>query len=99
MGDELLLDFHQPVQVAEGDLRFDHPELGQVAAGLGFFCAEGWAKAVDLAEGHDVRFVIQLARLAQVGFAFVEVFGFEQGGGAFNRRWCQDRGVHVNETV
>jgi len=39
----------QSVEVHEGDLRLDHPELGQMAAGFGFFRAKGGAEAVDLA--------------------------------------------------
>ena len=34
MGDQTFLHFHQSVQIAEGDLRFEHPELGEVAACL-----------------------------------------------------------------
>ncbi len=40
-----------------------------------------------------------MARLAQVGFALVEVFGLEQGGGAFDGRRGQDGRVHVDEAV
>ena len=49
--DEVLGEVHEAVEAAEGDFGLDHPELGQVAAGLRFFRAEGGAEAVDLAEG------------------------------------------------
>ncbi len=48
MGDEAFGEVHEAVELEEGDLGFDHPELGEVAAGLGFFGAEGGAEAVDL---------------------------------------------------
>ncbi len=87
VGHHLLFDFHQAVEVAEGDFGFEHPELGQVAAGLGFFGAEGGSVAVDFPEGEDVGFVVELTCLREIGFAFVEVFGLEEGSGAFGGGW------------
>ena len=43
-------ELHQAFEVGIGDLGLDHPELGEVAAGLRLFGAEGGAEAVDLAE-------------------------------------------------
>ncbi len=49
VGDVGFGEVEKAVEFEEGDFGFDHPELGEVAAGLGFFGAEGWAEAVDLA--------------------------------------------------
>ena len=54
-----------------------------MTAGLGLLGAEGRPEAVDLAEGHGIRLVVELARLRQVRFLIVEVIDFEQRGGAF----------------
>ena len=75
--DEVFFDLHQPVEIAEGNLRFEHPELGQVTARLGFFRAEGGPEAIDFAEREDVGLVVKLTGLREVGFAFIEVFGLE----------------------
>ena len=62
----------------EGDLGLDHPELGQVAAGLALFRAEGRAEAVDLAVSHGGRLEIELARLGKVD-RLAEVIDLEEG--------------------
>ena len=46
------------VEMREGDLRLDHPELCQVAARLGFLGAERRPKAVALADGGRGRLVV-----------------------------------------
>lgn len=35
------------VQISKGDFRLQHPELCQVAGGVGVFRTEGWAEGVD----------------------------------------------------
>ena len=49
VGEEGFGEGHEAVEVHVGDLGLDHPELGEVAAGLGFFGAEGGAEGVDAA--------------------------------------------------
>ena len=66
--EEILLDVHQLVNVAEGDFRLDHPELGGVGLGVAVLCAEGGAEGVHLREGHGEGFRLQLT-------------GHRQGGG------------------
>ena len=82
-----------------GHLRLHHPELGQVAARLGFLGAEGGAEAVDLAERHGGGFVIELAGLREVGLVVVEVIHLEQRGGAFAGRRREDGRIHQGEAV
>ena len=69
-----------------------------MAAGLGLFGAEGGTEAVDAAKGVDIRLVVQLARLGQVG-RLAEVIGLEKGGRALAGGWGQDRRVHIDEAV
>ena len=61
--DELLGELDSALELQEGDLRLDHPELGQVAARLRLLGAEGRAEAVDLAERRPRRLDVELARL------------------------------------
>ena len=49
------------VEFEVGYLGLDHPELGEVTAGFGFFGAEGGAEAVDLAECKGSGFDVELA--------------------------------------
>jgi len=49
------------VEIGEGNLRLDHPELGQMPRGVGVFSAEGGAKGVDLAQRQAVSLDIELA--------------------------------------
>jgi hypothetical protein len=65
---------------SERHFRFQHPELGEVPACLGFLRPESRAEAIDLAEGHAGRLQVELARLGQVGL-LPEIVGFEKGGG------------------
>ena len=48
--EERLGEVHVVVEFEEGHLRFDHPELGEVARGVGVLGPEGRAEGVDLAE-------------------------------------------------
>ena len=60
-------------QIGEGHFRLHHPELGQVAAGVGVFGAEGRAEGVDLGQGAGVGFDVQLAGHGQEGLLAEEV--------------------------
>ena len=62
--EEVLGEVHVVVEVDEGDLGLDHPELGQVAARLRLLGAEGRPEAVDLAERHRAGLHVELARSA-----------------------------------
>ena len=64
---------HIAVQVAEGHLRLDHPELRSVAGGKALLGAEGGAKGVHLAKGHRHGLGFQLAGNGQVDRLFKEV--------------------------
>merc|ERR1740130_1637314 len=60
-------------QVAERNLRLDHPELGQVARRVGVLRAEGGAEGVDGAEGAREVLAVQLARDGKVAWLAEEV--------------------------
>ena len=98
MGEEVFGEFQQAVEVHEGDFRLDHPELGEVAAGLGFFRAEGGAEAVDLAQGQRGGLDVELAGLGEEG-GVAEVVDREEGGGAFAGRGSEDGRVGADEAV
>ena len=61
------------VQVGEGDLRLHHPELRQVAAGVGVLGAESGPEGIDLAHGQAVGLHLQLARDREEGLAAEKV--------------------------
>src|SRR5207253_1348158 len=63
--DELLSQRLQSVEVEEGHLGLDHPELHQMAARLRLLRAERGAEAVDLPERRGRRLEIQLAGLRE----------------------------------
>src|SRR5262249_16060343 len=60
-------------EVGECDFRLDHPELGEVAAGVRVLCPERWPERVDLGEREAVRLHVELARHGQEGLAAEEV--------------------------
>ena len=64
---------HLAVQIAEGHLRLDHPELGQVPTGVRVLRAEGGAEGVDVDEGQGGDLRLELARHGEVGLATEEV--------------------------
>ena len=70
---EILLQIHQLVQVAEGDFRLDHPELGRMGLGVAVFSAEGGPEGIDLREGHGEGFTLQLAGNGQGSLLAEEV--------------------------
>jgi hypothetical protein len=61
------------VEVGEGDLRLDHPELGQVPRGVAVLGAEGRPERVHLAERQAVRLDVELPRDGEVGLLAEEV--------------------------
>ena len=99
VGDEGFGEVEEAVEFEEGYLGFDHPELGEVAAGFGFFGAEGGAEAVDLAEGEGGGFDVELAGLGEVGLVVVEVVHLEELGGAFAGVGGEDGWVGADEAV
>ena len=99
MGEEVFGESHEAVEVEVGLLGLDHPELGEVAAGFGFFGAEGGAEAVDLAERERGGLDVELAGLREVGHLFIEVLHLEEVGGAFAGVGCEDGRVGADESI
>ena len=64
---------HVALEVAEGHLRLDHPELGGVALGVGILRPEGGAEGIHVAEGHGEVLSVELAGDGQVGGLAKEV--------------------------
>ena len=62
-------------EVGEGDLRLDHPELGEVAAGVGVLGAERRPEGVDLGEREAVGLDVELPRHRQERLAAEEILG------------------------
>ncbi len=99
VGDVGFGEVEEAVEFEEGYFGFDHPELGEVAAGLGFFGAEGGAEAVDLAEGEGGGFDVELAGLGEVGLVVVEVVHLEELAGSFAGVGGEDGWVGADEAV
>ena len=66
-------EIHVALQVHEGGLGFDHPELREVARGIAVLRAEGGAEGVDLAQGQCREFRLQLSAYGEARFATEEV--------------------------
>ena len=96
--DQVFLKLHVHLVVVKGHFRLEHPELGEVAAGLRLFGAESGAEAVNFAEGHGRGFGIELPGLGQIGF-LVEVIELEQSVGAFADGAGEDGAVHEHEAA
>ena len=94
--DECFLEVHVVVRVRERHLGLDHPELGQVTAGLRLLGPEGRPEAIDLAERRTGAFDIQLPGLRQER-ALAEVVGLEERSRGFADRAGQNRRVDTHE--
>ena len=70
-----------------------------MAARFGFFSPECRAKTIGPPKRVDIGLVIKLSTLRQIGQAFIEIRGFEQGGGALAGRGRQNGRIHVNEAI
>ena len=62
-------------QLVEGHFGLDHPELGQVAGGVGVLGPERGAEGVDPAQRHGRQFAFELARYGEVGLLAEKVLG------------------------
>ena len=91
-------EFHQVVERAIGDFRFDHPEFGEMAASLRFFRAESWTERIDLAERHRRCFDVELAGLREVSLLFEVVHG-EERGSSFAGSGREDGRIGKSESV
>ncbi len=87
------------VELREGDLRLDHPELGEMAARLRLLGPERRAEAVDAAEGHGVGLVVELAALREVRRGVVEVLDREERRRALAGRRREYRRVGQDEAT
>ena len=91
--DEFLRHIHHVGQRCEGDLRFDHPKLGEMTSRFAFFRAKSRTKAVDLSMGHARRFEIELTRLSEIN-RVAEVVDLKQGLSALAGRRSENRRVN-----
>ena len=69
------------MQIAERHLRFHHPELREVAAGIRILGAESRAKGVDLAQRQTVPLDVELPRHGQERLAAEEILREKLGRG------------------
>ena len=82
----VLCDVHAVLEVAEGHLGLDHPELGGVPARVGVLGAERGAKGVDVTKGHGKALGLELAGHGEVGGAAKEVLAPVDGAVLGERR-------------
>jgi len=95
--DHVLGELADVVEVGEGHLGLEHPELGQVTARLRLLGTEGRTEAVDLAEREGRGLGVELARLGQEGLLVAEVVELEEGAGALARARGEHRRVDADE--
>ena len=70
---EILSQIHILVDIDECHFRLNHPELCQVARGVGVFSAEGRAECVDGSEGGGSEFPFKLPRHCQCRWLAEEI--------------------------
>ena len=66
---------HVILEISEGNLRLDHPELRRMAGGVGIFRPEGGSEGVNVAECLGIGFAVELSAHRQIGGLSEEVFG------------------------
>ena len=71
--DHGLRHIHVALQVTEGHLRLDHPELSSVALGVGVLRPESGAEGIHIAESHGKVLGVELAGHREVGVLAEEV--------------------------
>ncbi len=96
--EEVLREVHVALEVHERDLRFDHPELGEVPPGLALLGAEGGPEAIHLAERSTGGLHVELPTLREERRRPV-VVGLEEVRGPFTSVRCEDRCVHQRESA
>jgi len=72
--EELLRQIHIVIEIVKRHLRFDHPELGKVAAGIRVFSAERRAEGVDQRQRHRVNLGFQLTAHGEAGLLAEKIF-------------------------
>ena len=64
--EKLFGQLHVVLQLIEGHLRFDHPELGEMARRVGIFGTERGAEGIDPSQRQGAQLAFELARYGQV---------------------------------
>ena len=95
---------HEVVEVCEGNLGLDHPELGSVSSGVGVLGSEGWSECVDVGVAGREGLDIELTRDGEEGIASEEGLPLQVGdteelSGTFAVACSDDWGVNPEETV
>ena len=85
------------VQVREGRLRLDHPELGQMPAGVRILGTERRSERVDLREGQAVGLDIQLPGDGEKRLAPEEILGEIRVARRVTREACQVQSADTEE--
>jgi hypothetical protein len=93
--EHLLRDVHLALEVAEGHLGLDHPELGRVTTRVGVLGAEGGAKGVDVTKAHGKVLGLELARYRKVSGLAKEVLAVVDLSVLGKRRVCRVDGGHA----
>ena len=93
--EHLLRDVHLALEVAEGHLGLDHPELGRMTARVGVLGAEGGSKGVYVTKAHGEVLGLELAGHREVGRLAKEVLAVVDLAVVGKRRVCGVDGGHA----
>ena len=63
--DEVLFQVHEIIEIHESNLWLNHPELCQVARGVGILCTESRTKGVDGTQCCSTKLTFQLTRYGE----------------------------------
>ena len=92
--DHIFGKLHFVFKVCKSNFRFDHPEFGGVALGIGFFRAEGGSEGIDVAESHCHCFAFKLARNGKTGCFSEEILAEINGAVFVSRRIGRIKGCY-----
>ena len=89
---------HEVVELGVGDFGLNHPELGQVAAGLRFFRAEGRPERIHLAQSHRRGFDVKLTGLREISL-LIKIINGEKRAGSLASRRSKNRRIGQGKSV
>ena len=95
---ELLGKGHVIVDVIEGHLRLDHPELCEVARSIGVLGTEGRTESIDLAYGSSAELAFKLAADGKAGLFAEEVLA-EIDLALMHRNICKIHGSNLEHVA
>src|SRR6266567_7334830 len=98
IGEHLLLNLDNSIQITPRRLSLDMPVLGQMSTSPRLFSSKRRRDRIDAANARNQRLSIELPALSKVRF-FLEILHLKQSSTSLNSSRCEDGNLYLQEAT